>query len=578
MITRIKIERFKSIESFELILHGVDVLIGGNNAGKSSALQALQFAASLLQTMALESSMQYDDNPKSKSLSPERIIYSPISNVYALLHGNEPLREGSGCDMSIELEEKNGNNINKGQIIIKKGRNKNIVVSYSGKELCQKMANLNPVFSMYVPGLAGIPFYEEYRSIGAVRRAAARGDCNTVLRNVLYNLSIDTEKYKNFLNDLNSIFPDVSIKINPRLENDGMIEVLVDNSKYTKPIDATGTGVLQAIQICAYMNYFEPQLLLLDEPDSHLHPNNQKMLAQMILQLAQKNRNIIISTHSRHLVGALRKNAQVTLLKNGTSQPHNYSEYDILMEIGALDEYDVYRDPNIKYVIATEDACPNSHKLLSLILQCSGFDTKSFVILPYEGCSKIDSAIYVSKCLKHFREDLRIIIHRDRDGMTKDEVTNFINKIEQEKNLHCFVTHYNDLEMYFCSPEHIQKILADQGIRIDLDKVQNIVDKATEHARTQSLEKYLNRRLDPMRTGGRGTESIEASNYFNDNLQYCLNGHIMIGFIKSILHQEYHVKEGELIKLTEFIGDDTLRKIITSPTHTKNSTPQCLTE
>lgn len=570
MLTRIKIERFKRIECFNLNLNGVDVLIGGNNSGKSSALQALQFAASLLQTMALESPMQYGDNAISKTISPERIIYSPISNVYALLHGNEPLREGIGREMFIELEEKDGETTNQAQIIIKKGRNKNIIVSYAGEKLCKKMAKLNPVFSMYVPGLAGIPFYEEYRSIGAVRRAAARGDCNTVLRNVLHHLSSDAEKHKNFINDLNSIFPDVRIEIDPRLENDGMIEALVNSSEYKKPIDATGTGVLQAIQICAYMNYFEPQLLLLDEPDSHLHPNNQKMLAQMILQLAQKDRNIIISTHSRHLVGALRKNAQITLLKNGTPQCNNYSEYDILMEIGAVDEYDVYRDPNIKYVIATEDAHSNSNKLLSLILQGSGFENKSFVILPYEGCSKIDSAIYVSKCLKRFREDLRIIIHRDRDGMSQDEINNFITKIKQENNSYCFITKDNDLEMYFCTPKHIQKILSEKAISIDLDEAQNIFDRAAESSYNKSLERYLNRRLDPITRGGRGTEAIEATDYFNANRQHCLNGHLMMGVIKSILHQDYHIKGEELIKLTEFIYDATLKKIITPPIPTSS--------
>lgn len=562
MLTRVKIEKFKSIECFELCLQGVDVLIGGNNAGKSSALQALQFAASLLQTMALEAPMQYVDTPTSKTLAPERIIYSPISDVYALLHGNEPLREGAGREMIIELEEQDGDVINTAKIVIKKGRNKNIIVSYAGSTLCRKMAELNPVFSMYVPGLAGVPFYEEYRSIGAVRRAAARGDCNTILRNVLYHLYRDDTKRTNFLSDLNSIFPSVSIEIDARLENDGIIEVLVDDSSYKKPIDATGTGVLQAIQICAYMNYFEPQLLLLDEPDSHLHPNNQKMLAQMILQLAQKNRNIIISTHSRHLVGALRKCAQITLLKNGAPQPGNYSEYDILMEIGALDEYDVFRDPNIKYVIATEDAHSDSNKLLSLILQASGFSKDSFVILPYEGCSKIESAVYVSKCLKRFRSDLAIIIHRDRDGMCQEEVNDFKAKIELEDNAHCFVTQYNDLEMYFCTMAHVQKVLEDNAIDMSTVIAQDIFNVALENIRGKALERFLNRRLDSMREGGRGASALEAQRYFEANPLQCLNGHLMLGAVKSILHERYHISGTDILKPSDAIRDDSLCAIL----------------
>lgn len=559
MLTKIKIKKFKTIEYFELDLRGVDVLIGGNNAGKSSALQALQFASSLLQTMALESPLVYSDKVMVRTLAPEKIVYSPTSNVHVLLHGNEPLREGAGKEMSIEIEEKEGEEINFARIIIKKGRNKNISVSYCGEKLCRKMTEFSPVFSMYVPGLAGVPFYEEYRSIGAVRRAAARGDCNTILRNVLYHLYQDEIKRSSFLEDLNLIFPNISIVIDARLENDGMIEILVNDSTYLKPIDATGTGVLQAIQICAYMNYFEPQLLLLDEPDSHLHPNNQKMLAQMILQLAKKNRNIIISTHSRHLVGALRNDSKITLLKNGAIQEGDYTEYDILMEIGALDEYDVFRDPNIKYIIATEDASIDSNNLLSLVLQSSGFSKDSFVILPYQGCSKIESAVYVSKCLKRFREDLSIIIHRDRDGMNQNEVTNFISNIEKEDNLHCFITKYNDLEMYFCRPEHMKIVLEQKGIDVDEQEVINIYNSSLEDIHDKALETYLNRELDAMRDGGRGKASLKASEYFANNTEQCLNGHLMIGSIKSRLHQKYHISEGDLFVATEGICDDVLK-------------------
>jgi hypothetical protein len=48
------------------------------------------------------------------------------------------------------------------------------------------------------------------------------------------------------------------------------------------------------------------------------------------------------------------------------------------MEIGALDEYDVFRDPDIKYIVATEDVCEESNKRLRLILEASGSQRGSF--------------------------------------------------------------------------------------------------------------------------------------------------------------------------------------------------------
>lgn len=82
-------------------------------------------------------------------------------------------------------------------------------------------------------------------------------------------------------------------------------------------------------------------------------------------------------------------------------------------------------------IIATEDVRKESNKLLKLILEASGFPSESFFILPYEGCSKIHSVVYLSKCLQQFRADLKIIVHRDRDGMDNNEVDEYKRKIEE---------------------------------------------------------------------------------------------------------------------------------------------------
>lgn len=50
MVKQIIIEQFKSIESAGLDLGRINVLVGANNSGKSSFLQALQFATSVAQT------------------------------------------------------------------------------------------------------------------------------------------------------------------------------------------------------------------------------------------------------------------------------------------------------------------------------------------------------------------------------------------------------------------------------------------------------------------------------------------------------------------------------------------------
>jgi len=52
-IKTIRLKRFKQLEEFDLDLGDTTVLIGSNNAGKSSVLQALHFAVAVAQTAKL---------------------------------------------------------------------------------------------------------------------------------------------------------------------------------------------------------------------------------------------------------------------------------------------------------------------------------------------------------------------------------------------------------------------------------------------------------------------------------------------------------------------------------------------
>lgn len=54
MLERVTIERFKNINEICLELDKVNVLVGSNNSGKSSILQAVQFAVSAAQTSGIE--------------------------------------------------------------------------------------------------------------------------------------------------------------------------------------------------------------------------------------------------------------------------------------------------------------------------------------------------------------------------------------------------------------------------------------------------------------------------------------------------------------------------------------------
>jgi energy-coupling factor transporter ATP-binding protein EcfA2 len=193
------------------------------------------------------------------------------------------------------------------------------------------------------------------------------------------------------------------------------------------PIDAAGTSILQASQILAYITLFRPSVLILDEPDSHLHPNNQRALCNLILELATEHGfRPLISTHSRHVLDAMRERSTVLWVSNGSKVDFNsVTTASLLMEIGALDSVDYFAGGSIRCLFATEDSAAESIKALHSLLSVNGFKLPETDIRAYSGCTKIDSAKVLRGFLADKASQVQFVLHRDRDYMADEAAQKF---------------------------------------------------------------------------------------------------------------------------------------------------------
>ena len=301
------IRRFKLIENAEIPLEDVTLLIGANNSGKSSVLQAIHFAVSIAQTARLVGEgVAWRQDAFELSYNPSQLLYSPVADVHSLATGGI-LQEPRNTQIEVEFRADDGSRTVVG---LRRGRNRNIAVSIAGRALGEQLMSLSEPFTVYAPGLAGVPKEERYMSPGVVRRIVARGDANLTLRNVLRMLKSNDAHWEGFLSYMQSIFPGLQINIDFDENTDENIEVSFRAGGYQRfPLDAAGTSILQASQIIGYIFLFSPKVLILDEPDSHLHPDNQRILCDLVSTLAvERNFQAIISTHSRHVLDSL-KNA-----------------------------------------------------------------------------------------------------------------------------------------------------------------------------------------------------------------------------------------------------------------------------
>lgn len=424
------------------------VLVGANNAGKSSVLQAIQFGVSTIQSLAVVAGAK----KTSGTLAVDQLVYTPLRDASALAQGGE-LRQSTASQVEVHFGTKFGH----AQVSVRRGKNSNLAVTTAGApEIFPLLQDLKRPFSAFTPGLAGIPPVEEFRSPGVVRRAAAYGDANSVFRNVLWLLKGDPDRWRTFSARMGRIFPDVRLSLEYDGENDAIIQARVVRGGIDLPIDAAGTGVLQAAQILSYVGVYQPKLLILDEPDSHLHPSNQRLLVRLLGEVAEEDDfQVLLSTHSRHLLDeCIDMGASIRWMANGELQDDEATRLPVLLSLGALDIGDRIRNGEIETVVLTEDS---KTKYIKALLDSSGRDMEKTAVWPYGGCTQLHAAKVLASFLDDVAPGCEVIVHRDQDYLSDAEVLELRNKYE-ENGFKLFVTVGTDIESQFLTPQHLSAV------------------------------------------------------------------------------------------------------------------------
>lgn len=487
-LSQITLRKFKRVNEVSIELSPINLIVGGNNAGKSSVLEGIHFS-----TVAAVTARIAD----TKTVTQDSLPYCPARHFADLRHG-APYKNQSNfgyLDVGAHEEDKTLNC----RIKIYRGRNEgNIgceVFGYS--PLRQILTSTDRPFSVYVPGLSGISREEEYRTESIIRRGVASGDANLYLRNVLLLIQRNGQ-IKELVDLARTIFPQILIHVLFDEKRDLYIDVIVSisgNSGKFVPIELTGTGVQQALQILSYIVLFRPYLLLLDEPDSHLHPDNQSLLANLMLTIASDtDTNVIATTHSRHLLDALYDESHLVWLKNGEvfEQGNEIGRIPLLMDIGALDSFDKLREGQVDLVILSEDS---SLDALKLLLKTTELNEDQYLIYSYKSSSNLQSALLLAEFLSEIAPNSLIVIHRDRDFMTKKEIR-WVKKNIEKKGFIAFITDGSDIEDYFINVNHLCALLEDQGIQISAREMEDWLDQIAIKYHNELSLKFTRKRDD----------------------------------------------------------------------------------
>ena len=130
---------------------------------------------------------------------------------------------------------------------------------------------------------------------------------------------------KTLINQINLWLGEISPGINVRTTSVNQDEVLLEyvfdqptyvNTNRFKPVNV-GFGITYALPVVTALLSAKPgALLIIENPESHIHPRGQAELGKLIALVAQNNVQIIIETHSDHIVNGIRVGIKEKKLSN----------------------------------------------------------------------------------------------------------------------------------------------------------------------------------------------------------------------------------------------------------------------
>ncbi|AKQ45123.1 hypothetical protein TH63_04905 [Rufibacter radiotolerans] len=336
-----------------------------------------------------------------------------------------------------------------------------------------------------------------------------------------------------------------------------------------------------------------PQLLIIEEPESHFHPKWQSLLADMLIDACDRfNIQFIIETHSEYFVRRLQyhvanetvsseciriyyinKNGpNNTLIKymelgyNGSFREQFesgffdelttlYDEIKVVQEIQAykneIDEFKKRYNTDITCIVLTEDAeaDDNINSNLGLVLKSNGFCMDKVKIKTYHTSGDLRLAAGMIKAYEDLDNVKLIVWHLDGDfEYTKKLATveGLIAKQGLTKTMP-FVTKYNDIEGYFINEKHIKYLCP--TLKISL--IRSLILKAQNELQEKSL-KILIKRL---------SDNVEpAVLLYNSNPLIYSHTKSMVKKLNNLINQHLKLKNTlAILQYSPYLLDDKLK-------------------
>jgi predicted ATPase len=367
----VEIENFKTFaKKIRIALSHPAVIIGPNNSGKTSVIQALSLWDRGVKSWVEKKGDTNSTKERGRhgaGINRLNILEVPVGET-RFFWNRARVRQGKE---SVRLTINLGID-HKGKIVdcpfVFTYRDPEVIYSRPGEsimydpDLIKYASNIH--FNMLYP-MSGIESEETIFHDGWIKKLLGQGQTAQVLRNICYRVaesdnSNGAHDWERITDLMERLF---FVRINkPELiESKGSIIVVTyrqKNSSTALDISLAGRGLQQVLLILAYIYWHKNSVILIDEPDAHLEILRQRQVFALLKKTAEENGSqVIIATHSEAILDDAIDSNLTLLFSNGTADnlADKRNMRNALRTYGVEHYYKAKVHPRIFYIEGSTD-------------------------------------------------------------------------------------------------------------------------------------------------------------------------------------------------------------------------------
>jgi AAA15 family ATPase/GTPase len=328
MITKLVIKNFKRIREETFSFTNFDLLVGMNNSGKSTILQALaiwQFCIDEFRRVKRKGQRGIQvvlPNFTALPVPEFNLLWTEKKDREYPIADGKKSQEYILIEITVAWRESNGKENSFGVNIRYLSPQTVYAIPIEGWKLFRQYDEEKslPVIA-YVPPFSGLEPIEKWQDFSNLKQQVGKGQPGSILRNLLLLVEQEDEvKKASKWKEINSVVQNwfgIELK-EPKYQKgvDTQITCEYNENKKNYDIISGGSGFHQTLTLLAFLYGYKPTTILLDEPDAHLHVKLQREILDFFRKMSiEQNTQFLIATHAEELIKAVDANRIISLLQ-----------------------------------------------------------------------------------------------------------------------------------------------------------------------------------------------------------------------------------------------------------------------